>query len=536
MLDSVKARWNDYVDQHPHLEKVVTLLRNWLPPLNYITIHYAYFLGVTLASSLIYWGSSQPFNGVDYVDSLFLVTSAITNTGLNSRNLSETTTWQQVQLWFLLMIGSPIWVSFWTILVRKHAFEQRFEDIVDRERERRKQAAETRRATGVRRAPNLRHMLAFKKFSTNPNATSARLPGLGSRFRMSQSALDPAPEPPTELKDLETGAHRTFSAPNATSPPNVLGPDDTASETKTITPDQPHHGFSLDVSASRDHITFAEPVSPHQVDNRTSAYQPGSHLASMNVRRDSQATSLSSDSDNPLDHWRKFLGKHNVTRNGQFFDLSSDEREHLGGCEYRALKILAVIVPVYSALWQFLGAIALACYIATRTPEIPRANGEDPWWAGIFYSVSAFNNGGFTLINDSVIPFQSDYFVLLVIALLILAGNTAYPIFLRLILWSLLKILNLTTEPTVMAPWKETLEFILKYPRRVYTTLFPSRATWWLVGVLFVTNIIDWLAFEILNIGNTAVTEMPVGDQIMAGLFQAICKWCAGEPSGRLHD
>lgn len=522
MLESVKERWNAYVDDHPRLEKVVMLLRNWLPPLNYITIHYAYFLGVTFASSLIYWGSSSTFNAVDYVDSLFLVTSAITNTGLNTRNLSETTTWQQVQLWFLLMIGSPIWVSFWTVLVRKHAFERRFDDIVQRERQRRKEAAEKRRASGIRRAPNLRNMIAFRKHNTDPNGPPIGLSGLGPRMRADRVILDPISDPSTQLPDLESGPKRTISAPHATLHPDL---NDAASESKTIVSGPSNADSTQELSTLRDHITFAEPISPRHVENDTSAYRPGHHLASVNGRRGSNATSLSSDdSDDPFVHWRNFLGKHNVSRNGQFYDLNSDQREKIGGCEYRALKILAVIVPLYSALWQFLGAVALACWIATRAPEIPRADGENPWWAGIFYSVSAFNNGGFSLVDDSLIPFQSHYFVLIVVGLLILAGNTAYPVFLRLILWSILKILNLTTDPGEMRDWKETFEFILKYPRRVYTTLFPSRATWWLVGVLFVTNVIDWLAFEILNIGNPAVAELPIGDQIMAGLFQAICK------------
>jgi hypothetical protein len=523
MLGSVKERWNDYLSEHPHVEQVVSRLRGWLPPFNYITIHYAYFLSITFASSLIYWGSSETFNAVDYVDSLFLVTSAITNTGLNTRNLSETTTWQQVQLWFLLMIGSPIWVSFWTVLVRKHAFERRFEDIVEQERERRRLAAEKRRQGGIKRAPNLRNVIAFRKYNTDPSGPPIGLSGLGRRMRADRVVMDPVNNPSTQLADLESGPQRTLSAPHA-----ILQTDlnDAASESRTIVSGPSHMSSTQELStAPQEHITFAEPVSPRTAENNTSAYRPGHHLASASERRESNATSLSSDdSDDPFVHWRNFLGKHNVSRNGQFYDLTSDQREKIGGCEYRALKILAVIVPLYSALWQLLGAVALACWIATRAPEIPLADGENPWWTGIFFSVSAFNNGGFTLIDDSLIPFQSHYFVLIVVGLLILAGNTAYPVFLRLILWSILKMLQFTTDPGEMKDWKETFEFILKYPRRVYTTLFPSRATWWLVGVLFVTNIIDWLAFEILNIGNPAVADLSVGDKIMAGLFQAICK------------
>lgn len=524
MLTSLKSKWTDWLGEHPLAERAWGLLSGLLPPINYITIHYGYFIAVIAASSLIFWGSSQPFGSVDYVDSLFLVTSAMTNTGLNTRNLSEMSTWQQIQLWFLLMIGSPIWVSFWTVMVRKNAFERRFEDIVETERERRRQQREARKSGNmIRRAPNLLNMLSFNKNSTDPTGRSPKLAGLGSRAPNNPHVPSTLAHEMTDLESRPAGA-RAFSAPLSTIPSS---PDSDAKTDEKA----PSRDVAIAKEDDRDHISFAEPPSPlavRQSESRTSAYQHNNQVApSPNLRRNSDATvttAQSGESEDFLMHWKKILGKHNVSRSGQFYDLTSDEREHLGGCEYRALKILAVAVPLYSAMWQFWGAVALGCYVGLQSPEIPRANGENPWWAGIFFSVSAFNNGGFTLINDSIIPFRSHYFVLFAMGALILAGNTAYPIFLRLSLWTILKILQLTTQPLTLGVWKETLEFILKYPRRVYTTLFPSRATWWLFGVLLVTNIVDWLAFEILNIGNPEVNGMPVGQQIMAGLFQAICK------------
>lgn len=527
MFGSLKSKWTEWLQGHPLAEKIVGHISGWLPPINYITIHYGYFISITVASSLIFWGSSKPFGNVNYVDSLFLVTSALTNTGLNTRNLSEVTIWQQVQLWFLLMIGSPIWISFWTVMIRKNAFERRFEDIVGTERERRKQQREARKnGTTIRRAPNLLNMLSFNKHNTDPTGRAPKLTGLGSRAPQSPHVPSPLSHEMSDLESRPATSTRAFSAPLSTIPSSHDSGDKT--EEKDAQRD-----IEFVEEDTRDHISFAEPPSPHAVrrfESRTSAYQYNNHLApspNLGLRRGSNATATtaaSEESEDFLMHWKKILGKHNVSRSGQFYDLTSDEREHLGGCEYRALKILAVAVPLYSAMWQFWGAVALGCYVALQSPEIPRADGENPWWAGIFFSVSAFNNGGFTLINDSIIPFRSHYFVLFTMGALILAGNTAYPIFLRLSLWTILKVLQLTTHPLTLGVWKETIEFILNYPRRVYTTLFPSRATWWLFGVLLVTNIVDWLAFEILNIGNPEVKKMPVGHQIMAGLFQAICK------------
>ena len=96
--------------------------------------------------------------------------------------------------------------------------------------------------------------------------------------------------------------------------------------------------------------------------------------------------------------------------------------------------------------------------------------------------------------------------------LLILAGNTwfvtqaslkkssdihSYPIFLRLIIWTLLKLMPDTIR---FREYRVTLRFLLDHPRRCYTTLFPSSHTWWLLAILVLLNGIDWLAFEILNV------------------------------------
>lgn len=112
---------------------------SWLPPLNFITIHYAYFISVCLVTSLIFWGSSEPARSISYTDSLFLVVSAMTEAGLNTVNLSQMTTWQQTILFLLILLGSSIWVSFWTVAARKRTYiasdllllpEQHVADIV----------------------------------------------------------------------------------------------------------------------------------------------------------------------------------------------------------------------------------------------------------------------------------------------------------------------------------------------------------------------------------------------------------------------
>jgi Trk-type K+ transport system membrane component len=99
----------------------------------------------------------------------------------------------------------------------------------------------------------------------------------------------------------------------------------------------------------------------------------------------------------------------------------------------------------------------------------------------------------------------------------------SYPLLLRLIFWSGLKLLCwIYPSDTQYTDHKATLRFILNYPRRVYTNLFPSTATWWLLFMVTLLNGIDWAAFELLNIGNTAVNAIPPRFRVLDGLFQAL--------------
>ncbi|KZL69399.1 cation transporter [Colletotrichum incanum] len=400
-----------------------TGLRSFLPPLNFITLHYAYFIGTTLLASVIFYASSNPHGSISYVDSLFLVVSAMTEAGLNTVNLSEMTVWQQVMLWLLIVIGSSIWVSIWTVLARKHIFEKSLREIVQAEKERDQQ--------------------------------HDRLPifngGAASRGKGEASV--------TGVMDL---------------------------------------GGSSQARAMSNHITIDASENP--------------------TRR---STHSISSSIKPTRPWLSFLSSAKEGRNSQFHSLTASERSRLGGHEYRALRLLSVVVPVYSVLWQVLGSLALGAWIANNMPTVATSNGANPWWAGIFFAVSAFNNSGMSLLDANMVPFQQAYFVLITMGLLILAGNTAYPLFLRLIFWSALKLLRLTTGEGTYVELKSTFEFILKYPRRVYTNLFPSRPTWWLFFMVVLTNGIDWMAFEVLNIGNPVIEAIPIGARVLDGLFQA---------------
>ncbi|TPX07247.1 uncharacterized protein E0L32_010841 [Thyridium curvatum] len=486
------SRWKDFAGNHPRAAAFLVRVRAVLPPVNFITLHYAYFIVVCLVASLIFWGSSSADFQVSYVDSLFCVVSAMTEAGLNTVNLSQMTTWQQIILFLLIMFGGSIWVSIWTVLARKRAFENRFKAIVKAEELRRLRNG----GSSLNIGRPLLHKLSvsFKKSHSTP-AEGTGLPTTGSK-------LPPRPE-------TQSGEATSKLAPPFPRLEPAVSP---------LSPPVEGSGPGL-VPTSSGHVSFADGGRSANLGRTTSA---GGGLDIRPTRRAGLAAGVFPEKDTHQWDAPSFLTSRAAGRNGQFHDLTTEEREELGGCEYRALKILSVVVPLYFVLWQVLGCLGLGAWISHNLPGPALQNGINPWWLGIFNGASAFNNSGMSLLDANMIPFEEAFYVLITMALMILAGNTMYPVFLRFIFWTGLKGLEYFTAEDDCADLKATLEFILKYPRRVYTNLFPSRQTWWLLFMVILLNSIDWVAFELLNFGNAVIEAIPLGARVLDGLFQAV--------------
>jgi len=185
--------------------------------------------------------------------------------------------------------------------------------------------------------------------------------------------------------------------------------------------------------------------------------------------------------------------------------MSERDRQRLGGVEYEAVRFLSYVVPVYLVLWQLLGCLALGAYIHNRRPDPSGLNGLGSWWTGAFLAASAFNNSGMMLLDANMTAYNNDVYIMLTAGLLILAGNTMYPVFLRLFIWILRKCLPKSED---WADERLTLEFLLEHPRRCYTNLFPMKETWWLFLTVVILNGIDCAMFAILNVGS--LTILPI--------------------------
>ncbi|KAI0250923.1 cation transport protein-domain-containing protein [Lactifluus subvellereus] len=216
-----------------------------------------------------------------------------------------------------------------------------------------------------------------------------------------------------------------------------------------------------------------------------------------------------------------------VGHNSVFKSLTDEQLEELGGVEFRALNTLLWIVGFYHISVQLLGYTIIAPYMSSnkwkndfRPPQQHRP--IIPAWFSAFQVVSAYTNAGMSLVDQSMVPFQRAYPMIFAMISLILAGNTAFPIFLRFLVWIIAKLVPRNSQ------LNETLHFLLDHPRRCFIYLFPSHQTWFLLTVLIILNTTDWFFFLLLDLGNKAIESIPVGVRVIDGMLQAAAVRAAG--------
>lgn len=247
-------------------------------------------------------------------------------------------------------------------------------------------------------------------------------------------------------------------------------------------------------------------------------------------------------------------------------DLASMSREELGGVEYRALRVLLKVAIGMSqrqirwithADYDFRVLRRSTClrshlptpmdpYRARKVSRLPHLTGSrqdvvvcgNPFCVvpssiltihrAIYSAQTMVDNLGLTLTPDSMITFRDATWPMLVMSFLAFAGNTFYPCFLRLLIWTIYKIAPANSS------LKESSQFLLDHPRRCYTLLFPSTATWILAAILFILNFIDTLLIVVLDLDNPEVNILPVGPRILAAIFQSASSRHTGTASFNL--
>ncbi|KAL9087245.1 MAG: hypothetical protein Q9165_006739 [Trypethelium subeluteriae] len=291
-----------------------------------------------------------------------------------------------------------------------------------------------------------------------------------------------------------------------------------------ITFNEPEHPEHPHISDFPTHNSYSRHLTLSSLSKRNSG-DPGLFSGlrhrTRSFREHNSISKTRSEEKDPMPYlsWEPTVG-----RNSLFIGLTEEQREELGGIEYRALKTLAIILVAYFVGFHIFGVISLIPWIlrSGTWSSVVTGDGVGRSWWGIFTSASFFNDLGFTLTPDSMDSFQTAVWPLLLGSFLIVIGNTGFPCMLRFVIW----VTSLFVRKD-SGLWEE-LKFLLDHPRRCFTLLFPSNATWWLFWVLILLNGIDLVFFIILDLDDPVVTDVKPGFRVLDGLFQAASTRTAG--------
>lgn len=139
---------------------------------------------------------------------------------------------------------------------------------------------------------------------------------------------------------------------------------------------------------------------------------------------------------------------------------------------------------------QLIGAVLLSFVF------IPEFGTGEGIYFSIFHSISAFNNAGFDLLGNSLIDYQSNPFVLLVIAALIMSGGLGFIV------------------------WEDLIHFRKNRKLRKYTKIvLTATITLWILG-----TILFWFSER----NNGTFSHLPIGEQLVNYFFMSVTPRTAG--------
>ncbi|KZT28729.1 TrkH-domain-containing protein [Neolentinus lepideus HHB14362 ss-1] len=495
-----------------------------LSALNFYKIHLLFFILAPLVFSAILWASSGQFK-IAYIDSLFLCVSSITGTGLYTVDLSALTAWQQAILVILELIGSPVAVSWVVVLVRRHYFVSYLRHIIHAELERTKSRSRTHASNIDEDASQSDQHPEYPLRRTHkPHASSTRSKPFSADM---VRRVDTAPQ---RIGAMDFDEHVLSARKRPDSLPLTTGLE-THESLQAVAEEFPRHDTQPRVEHESDFGGFTSPAD--LVSTLIQRSTPGLHAhltRTMTMPRNTTITGITNEGrEAGIDGRQVPYISFNaiVDRNSMFRQLSDEHLQELGGVEYRALCALLWIVPIYYLCFLAVSFAVIAPYMSLprwKNSFLPPQQHRviNPIWFSLFQIVAAWANTGMSLVDQNMIPFQTAYPMIFFIILCILAGNTAFVRTFDGLRWTLAKCAPRTSRVY------ETCQFLLDHPRRCFIYLFPSRQTWFLVLILLLMNCTDWFFFLILDIGNTAITAIPVGTRIVLGLLQACAVRTAG--------
>lgn len=165
-----------------------------------------------------------------------------------------------------------------------------------------------------------------------------------------------------------------------------------------------------------------------------------------------------------------------------------------GALELGSVRQLVVRVVAFSLFFEAIGFVLLSARFWLGHDH----SLADAAFTGLFHSVSAFNNAGFSTFEDSLIPVRTDPLLLGVVMGLVVVGGIGFPV-----------LQDIREHRGGRVPWS------------LHTKLTVSTT-----AALLVVGAVGFLAFEWTNPGT--IGDLGTADKLVNGLFGSVTPRTAG--------
>ncbi|KAF8060927.1 potassium transporter [Lyophyllum atratum] len=499
----------------------------------FFRLHLTAFVLIPLVMSGIFYACNGRFK-IKFLDSLFLCYSAMTGTGLATRNLSTLTPFQQVQLWLLMAFGTQTTVSWIMVLTRRYYIRTKCTYVYWNRRLPTRQ--EIAIAGGISSPRDLRRH--SQQMGAGPDIeitgpTPKSTPHPSRKATVSNTDPQIEKEPPSDgypffdrgvvsssPKSLDVDLPTDSSISQYNPWQEAMNPTQSLRKRGMTLTSMQHGPFTSRLPGIEEKYQgFGGFPGPFQVVQKIAK-----RFAPSTYRKLERSMTLPSTTTLDMNGSSIRSGRNSNFRTET---LSETELEEIGGVEYRAVNLLCYLIPIYFVVVQLISFLIFAPWLASTKKynhvfEAQPRLVSKPWFA-LFLTMSAYSGTGLDLVDTAMLPFQEAYPMIFGIMFTLLAGNHAQPIILRFIIW----LGSLFTAKD--SELDQTLRFLLEHPRRhALIFIFPSAQTWFLCIVLCCLSAVEWSAFGILNLGLPVLTQLPMGARVVVGLFQGIAVRASG--------
>ncbi|CAI7768886.1 unnamed protein product [Closterium sp. NIES-54] len=546
--------------KHVNGRSFLAWLRNQV---TFYRIHFLSFVIVDLIAALIMIATPAGSLGkISFIDALFNCTSALTVTGLASVRMNVFSTFDQVLLMLLMMIGSAIFTSLVPVLIRRHYFFKHLREEeakgafpllattsdVGEQPGRSNRAAFTRSDSVLTRGENndafIRH--AMGKMEAERRMEVAEWERMREREREAGGGGEGGEDggedggvgsnPP--LTRLQRKLSRALTTVSRISNEPVAhahsGRDPMQSQFMQSHSTQSHmmQSHSTQGHSMHDHSTQHSSMQhgsmQHHESPAAAAFPPRGGSSAVHSMASSRNRPIGGGiAEEHSEECGEEGGEGGVGAGGDWEQPGQEEtvapfERRL--VELQALELLSWLVPAYF-FGTLLTTFILFILITLWWPEyhdLLTGKGINVVFNSAFQSVSAFANAGFGLMDENLIPFQRNVPYLLVVAVLILVGNTMYAPMLR----GVLALLHSTSKKD-SSRWHIT-RYLMDHPRKCYTQLFPHTQTLWLLLTIVAFNTTQAFFIMVLNWNTQAFEGLGGGYQFFDSWMQSVSTRNAG--------